>query len=779
MEIIHESLKNTLQSMSEEEFTQSVVIPLISELHPGKIEYTHSSIEAGRDIISYGIDSLGRESILCIQVKSNKISYSPSKFGELKYQAITAKESGVILENGAKLFPNEVWVVSAKPFNEPTRRQVVDSLLELEKKNIKIIALDELAKLLIKKLPSISSKFSKIINKEASLLISELSTHMESRAFGFPVDKEIEDFFVPVTIAPNTNYAKYAIENAVHVEDKEYDNSEYLSDLLKTKRIMNLSELKFNINKKNQEKYGRICFRVKYYIDVKIQIVYEGQTDSILKRWIRITKKLAEIKEKYPEDKRIIEIEDQLDKIKIYFTIKYHYRNTLDYLIENIKSLINLCPNVLTDCIDKLIVIHNELNTLDGYVEYIFSLFEQDFNDNAILHEELVRINVPDPLNILKLSNLVLIEGPPGCGKTTLLRIIAIRLLDNGSKVLYVNCSNIKSSFKDRSLLAIVKEFCKGNLNAKWLSHESILFLDGLDECSFDLSGKINKSQKEFLQIIVSSRKAYKVNLRNTAFNIALATFGNQERTLFFEKWFFNQRQYLENINSLIKTYQDIDYHTRLPLIATITASLIQNGYEPKTRFEIYDFRLQLMLSNWDRCREVNRIRVNDPKAKRRFLRRLAYNVHSAPNRRRTFQQKDMREAYEESLGYWGYNHKYEDIFHDLIYSSGIIIEENSNKYSFGHLTFQEHLAGEFIYEQNHTLNSIENKMTKDWWREPLLFYASLKGDITDLISDIAKSEELFSFADLIVAMLNHAPYTSPGAKEILFELIKFPEDLT
>ena len=145
--------KENISTLDEKTFTESIVIPFIEKIHPGKIEYTHSSIEGGRDIVSFGLDSLDRSHILCIQVKSSKISFGASSFGNLSNVATVAKETGVILYDGRKAFPDGVWIVSSNSFPEHKRRQVKDLLEGLSKKNIKIIALDELSKLLQKHIP--------------------------------------------------------------------------------------------------------------------------------------------------------------------------------------------------------------------------------------------------------------------------------------------------------------------------------------------------------------------------------------------------------------------------------------------------------------------------------------------------------------------------------------------------------------------------------------------------------------------------------------------------
>src|ERR1041384_2667314 len=105
-------LLESLKTYSEADFTLLFLLPLIEKVHPGRVEYTHSAIEGGRDIVSFGSDVLGREHILCIQVKAVKISYGAS-FAEVKQTSELAKTTGVTLENGQKCFPHEVWFLTS------------------------------------------------------------------------------------------------------------------------------------------------------------------------------------------------------------------------------------------------------------------------------------------------------------------------------------------------------------------------------------------------------------------------------------------------------------------------------------------------------------------------------------------------------------------------------------------------------------------------------------------------------------------------------------------
>jgi predicted NACHT family NTPase len=362
-----------------------------------------------------------------------------------------------------------------------------------------------------------------------------------------------------------------------------------------------------------------------------------------------------------------------------------------------------------------------------------------------------------------------LIEGSPGCGKTTLLKILALKILAGGGKVFYLPCSIVSKEFKNASLRTILKNFAQGSAPKSGSTKASVLILDGLDEASFDFSSRILSNAEDFQNVVVSSRNSFHTSIRGKSFRVSLSPFSDHERNLFFEKWFKNSTDLIAQAKHLIKTYPDIEIHTRLPLIATITVALLQNGMVPRTRAEIYSFRLELLLSKWDRFRGVDRLYVDNPDAKRRFLRHLAFQIHSSANRRRQVSLNEIKEIYENSLGTWGYKIDRNQLLNDLIVGSGVLFEEGESTYSLGHLTFQEHLVAEYLVETFST-EKISRLLGNDWWREPLNFYASIKGDITALIDYSINSLDYLAHVRQLADMALYAPYTGPGALHIVSE---------
>jgi hypothetical protein len=145
----------------------------------------------------------------------------------------------------------------------------------------------------------------------------------------------------------------------------------------------------------------------------------------------------------------------------------------------------------------------------------------------------------------------------------------------------------------------------------------------------------------------------------------------------------------------------------------------------------------------------------------------LAYKLHSADGRQRNIGLPDLKNVYEESLGSWGYNVSFEEVLKDLVVGSGVLIEERRGIYSFGHLTFQEHLAGEYI-AQRYSRSQVALLMDDDWWREPLNFYASIRGDITELFDYMMGDTSYLAYAKQLFEMAAYAPYTSPGGLQAI-----------
>lgn len=864
-----QTLLDAIARLAEESLYVDVVAPLLSEVHPGRIDFVNAR-DKKRLLISSGVDKIRRPHTLCAHIEAIPSDVAAKDFETACRPLKQAKNEGLVRDNGQKLIVNEAWLITPHPLFEKARRSIAKALEKLSKQNIQFISGDELIHLLVDNVPDVATRLSKYSMPEIMRLISVLSKHTEGRAFGFAADKNITEFYVTAALSPHATRAYAAVRGKVSIHNVDLEDDIAIGKLITIPDLfLTTNELRERVRKRAIENVTNGILN-RFNVDVRVSL--GEKLDEIRRNFIaysmldpqdfldyaRFILKLKAAKDPLslflrnqlspktqqlllsydgsnaPEgpllSKPLEEISGLLPYTPIYeksrfahrqlsretrdllklqprgndllllnrllleeaypkeisanqyasFTLpvilKFDFTGALRRLIRTTKASIRNCPPVLDDNATLVRNTWQQLELTENFIRIVEDHFRgvpDDINDddNHVSVSAAVRVRIPHPQRLLELDKVLLVEGPPGCGKTTLLKMLAIDLISANRRVAYLPCFNIAADTKNRSLEELAERFSEGSPLQDGDLNNTILIVDGLDEAPFDVTASILEDYAKFGHLVVSTRIAFATRLRSEFFRIELAPFTNEERTLFFQKWFGADQQLISQAHELIARYSDIDTHTRLPLIATIMVVLLQNEIVPKTRAEIYGFRLDLLLSKWDRLRGVKRLAVDNPDAKRRFLRELAYQLHSSQPRKRKITYTELRDIYESSLGAWGYDVSFEDIMKDLVVGSGVLIEESRGVYSLGHLTFQEHLAGEYI-SMRYSVKQISLLLNDDWWREALNFYASIQGDITELLAQTMEDFSHMAYAKQLSIMASYAPYTSPGAVQSLRDFL-------
>jgi hypothetical protein len=312
-----------------------------------------------------------------------------------------------------------------------------------------------------------------------------------------------------------------------------------------------------------------------------------------------------------------------------------------------------------------------------------------------------------------------------------------------------------------------------------WRLENGILLIDGLDELAPALSEAMNelllRNTPVAKRIVLSSRSTHPFDLRYRFIRLSLSRFSAAERDEFFRRWFRGDPEAEQRAVQIIKQHRDVAENTRLPLMATLVAALVENGYYPTTRLEIYQQRLKLLLGDWDRAKGLSRMAIH-PRYKLRYLKALA--TFAQEHRTKFVTRDHASRVFTDSLGRRGHAIGFEQMMTELVRVCGVLIEQSNQLFGFGHLSFQEHLVGEALFENKCTPAQIYDRLDDAWWEEPLMFFAAVKEDLTDLIDYCEQHGTTAAYAGQLKKMMSVAPYTSSIADEV-FRVAIEQEELT
>ncbi len=89
----------------------------------------------------------------------------------------------------------------------------------------------------------------------------------------------------------------------------------------------------------------------------------------------------------------------------------------------------------------------------------------------------------------------------------------------------------------------------------------------------------------------------------------------------------------------------------------------------------------------------------------------------------------------------------------------GLLFQEVTGELSFGHLTYQEYLAGRWLAEQN-AIDDIWQLIDDPWWGKTLEFYAGIQGDVSALVVRASKRRRSIEIYHAISRLLEFAHLT-------------------
>jgi len=377
------------------------------------------------------------------------------------------------------------------------------------------------------------------------------------------------------------------------------------------------------------------------------------------------------------------------------------------------------------------------------------------------LDRERYRISCPIS-HVFKSGSNVAVLGEAGAGKSTSLQMYATRLIEHHHNIVtvYLPLASFVKGWNERvglntsdppdlveGIVLFLSSFgatiTSEELTDILTKERSVILLDGIDEVVRSnrwIIDAMSVFSKRFprSQIITSSRTAGDY-VKNIPFiTVTLLPFTSVQRRHFIEGWFGKDRMTEANkVIEHISQTESLNAVTNNPLLITVLCTLAERGVAlPDTELQLYEERMRLMLGDYDRKKETDRIRTNRDVLEL-LARRLAFDLHRDELRENNIDWFiDRAQHHMQRILPFG---SAEACVRELIDPCYILVPMNDyGELGFGHLRFQEFLAAK---EMNlNRFVQIENYVGNPWWRGTLDLFGQLTDDLWRVIELIGAS---------------------------------------
>lgn len=361
--------------------------------------------------------------------------------------------------------------------------------------------------------------------------------------------------------------------------------------------------------------------------------------------------------------------------------------------------------------------------------------------EGSVSHDELTIESA------LQKNRHLLIMGPAGSGKTSLLRIVAL----SAARGLLRNVSNLpvllsatqisKEGSLGKQIQTVIEKLADSKISfselQKSLSEGNILLLfDGLDEV-LDINtiiAKIREFATEYplAHIIVTSRNIIDISELNfKAYHIA--PLSSLEIRRLIDMWYFDEPHLaqvfwteLENNPSLLSLASN-------PLLLRRIFELYkQQNRLPRDNSSLQEMYLETFLPS---------LLSPLPNSSRRFAESLAFFMHF--NKQSMITEAEIVERVEQL------SHDIEQLNNvagDLAKLSkiGLLEVQKPNYYRFAQLVFQEYFCAEYLYrlERDTLFDFITERAGDDWWQSVFALISKRMSDASKLVSHLLKSSD-------------------------------------
>lgn len=410
-------------------------------------------------------------------------------------------------------------------------------------------------------------------------------------------------------------------------------------------------------------------------------------------------------------------------------------------------------------------------------------------------------------------SHNLVILGAPGSGKTTLLKHIALTLTMSPRRQKKIHApqlvpvllfirdhANDINNVPDVKLAKLIRDqFQRRQAPIPpdgWLENQleigkCLIMFDGLDEVAdVNVRKNVVKWVEQCMtaygknRFVLSSRPhGYKTNPLENATVLQVKPFSSLQVKQFVQNWYIANEIMSSQRNDpgvradakleaddLVKRIYDTPTLSELsvnPLLLTMIATVHRfRSSLPGRRVELYAEICEVFLGKRHEAKGV----ISDltPTQKQRVLQPLAYFLMK--ENAREIKLADIQPIIKSHLASVSPNAESVDFVKDIENGSGLIIERESNEYTFSHQTFQEYLAAVHILE-NRLVYELVSHVTESWWHETIRLYCA-QTDASEVIQVCLDSKNAVTLG-LAIDCMSEAREVNPETRKKFDEMIE------
>ena len=392
-------------------------------------------------------------------------------------------------------------------------------------------------------------------------------------------------------------------------------------------------------------------------------------------------------------------------------------------------------------------------NTRDNTVPLDFDTVPRKFRGSGVVSPKV------DELTLLSDRNNTLLIGDPGSGKTTTIKRLVRRILEDEAasprdRWQYPVVVRLRSAGAGLSIFQLIADalgiHCNeppapegglpaggeaatgphpGRASELFVGRErldrfipklldrtgAILFIDGLDELAIDDRPLLERSIATLALRLLESKvllscRSGDYTSHFDSFNVVeICPLEPHQIEWVAEKWLPDRREFMAQIEAV--PFQDL---VNRPLfLCHLIVYFRSTGSLPDRPSDVYRKILRLVLEDWDRRRGVRRLARSgrgrrpkatyadfDPDKKLEFLAALSYSLTYRIKTKR-FDRGDLEEAYGEICEDFDLDiGQASQVAQNIETHTGVLVESGDDNFEFSHLSLQEFLCAHYLVRE-------------------------------------------------------------------------------